>query len=126
MYIYAGLCADGEVRLQGGPNEFEGRVEICEGTQWVSLCSDSGWYTPEARIVCKQLGFDSSQNPIIDASSSLYGMGEESIFIASLRCPSESAPNVSVCEYNTSDSCSDTAGVLCAGECGYFITLCTL
>ena len=30
-------CVDGDVRLSGGPNEFEGRVELCEGGSWVQV-----------------------------------------------------------------------------------------
>ena len=49
-------CNNGDVRLVGGINELEGRVEICYNKMWGSLCHNS-WSTYDANIVCKQLGY---------------------------------------------------------------------
>lgn len=49
-------CADGDVRLAGGVNEFEGRVEMCYNKFWGSVCHSS-WTIPDANIVCKQLEY---------------------------------------------------------------------
>lgn len=46
---------DGEVRLVGGPNDFEGRVEVCLGGVWRRWCG-SGLVDTEAAVVCRQLG----------------------------------------------------------------------
>ena len=48
-------CKNGDVRLVGGINELEGRVEICYNKIWGSVCHNS-WSTYDANIVCKQLG----------------------------------------------------------------------
>ena len=47
----------GDVRLIGGSNEREGRVEVCIGKVWGTVCS-YGWSSSDARVVCRQLGFE--------------------------------------------------------------------
>ncbi len=52
----AAMCVEGEVRLQGSRNRYEGRVEVCRLEQWRTVCNQ-GWDTNEASVVCRQLGF---------------------------------------------------------------------
>ena len=49
-------CTDGDIRLVGGANELEGRVEVCYDNQWGTVCHDS-WRTSDATVTCVQLGF---------------------------------------------------------------------
>ena len=49
-------CADGDVRLVGGPNVFEGRVEICFDEQWGQVCGRE-WHKDDGEVVCRQLGY---------------------------------------------------------------------
>ena len=50
------LCLNGDIRLRGGTNLGEGRVEICNNNTWGTVCDDA-WGTPDANVACRQLGF---------------------------------------------------------------------
>ena len=51
-----GVCDDGDIRLVGGTNQYEGRVEICWNEVWGTVCDDF-WSTFDATVACRQLGF---------------------------------------------------------------------
>ena len=52
-------CNNGDLRLIGGSNSFEGRVEICWNNEWATICDDF-WDAGDASVVCNQLRYDTS------------------------------------------------------------------
>ena len=48
-------CNETDIRLAGGIGDMEGRVEICLGGSWGTVCDDL-WGTSDARVACRQLG----------------------------------------------------------------------
>ena len=49
------------MRLSGGRNYLEGRVEICMNNEWGTVC-DQMWNDTNTIVVCRQLGLKSSGN----------------------------------------------------------------
>jgi deleted-in-malignant-brain-tumors protein 1 len=52
------ICEDGDLRLIGRPSstQYEGRVELCYGEEWGTICDDF-WGDNDANVVCRQLGY---------------------------------------------------------------------
>ena len=42
-----------------GASSMEGRVEVCYGNEWGTVCQDL-WSTEDAVVACRQLGFPST------------------------------------------------------------------
>ena len=57
VYCYKKDCLSGSIRLTGGSNKQEGNVEICVDNMW-GLISEDGWSNVDAKVICKQLGYD--------------------------------------------------------------------
>ena len=63
MYLFSnadsttpvGNCDDEALRLVGGNNPLEGRVEICINNAWGTIC-DSTFNQDDADVICRQLG----------------------------------------------------------------------
>ena len=59
MYIYIDEtpCKEGDVRLFGGSSTENGRLEICHGNIWGTVCDD-GWNSKNGLVACRQLGYN--------------------------------------------------------------------
>ena len=52
---FSDLCINGHIRLAGGKEANEGRVEICSNGLWGTVW-DGGWDSLDAIVACRQLG----------------------------------------------------------------------
>ena len=53
--VTAKECSEHSVRLSGGGNRSEGRVEVCLEGLWSPVYANM-WDTRDASVVCRQLG----------------------------------------------------------------------
>ena len=58
---------DGEVRLVNGTTLQEGRLEICINSNWSTVCDDM-WGNADARVVCRQLGYNENGKSALNSS----------------------------------------------------------
>uniref|UniRef100_A0A1X7VUU2 SRCR domain-containing protein n=1 Tax=Amphimedon queenslandica TaxID=400682 RepID=A0A1X7VUU2_AMPQE len=110
-----GGCIDGSIRLVGGTNSKEGRVEVCSGGVWGTVCDDF-WDNTDASVVCKQLGYYSGTA----FGSAYFGQGTGSIVMDNVHCNGTES-HLKNCTHITEQNCNhnEDAGVkcvLCADE----------
>ncbi|XP_071476125.1 neurotrypsin-like [Diadema antillarum] len=103
---------DFPIRLVGGASDSEGRVEIFYDNQWGTVCDD-GWTNVEARVVCRQLGYNTFSTAVRGA---FYGQGRGPIFLDDVNCFGWES-SLSECSSNDiyDHNCghNEDAGVMC-------------
>ncbi|XP_072024719.1 scavenger receptor cysteine-rich domain-containing protein DMBT1-like [Amphiura filiformis] len=108
-------CSNAGIRLVGGLNEFEGRVEVLYNGIWGSVCDD-GWDLNEASVACRQLGFDKAVGA---PTSAFFGESSGPILLDQVEC-SGTESGLTTCNRNPwgVHNCqhAEDAGVICQRE----------
>ncbi|XP_072021383.1 uncharacterized protein [Amphiura filiformis] len=80
--VTCGKPEDGAVRLVGGKDNTEGRVEVFHDDVWGTICDDE-FGIKDAHVICRQLGFDYANRAF---GSAAFGEGLEPTWIDDLEC----------------------------------------
>lgn len=127
-------CTTGDIRLVGGPNDYEGRVELCYNHMWGPI--DHFYNQNTANVVCRQLGhqptgslayggiFHFACNVYVGGMSvanSFYGTGPNPFIPLEIWCQSNGYDSLLDCNYyhyveswHAGDA--SAAGVTCLGK----------
>ena len=122
---------EGALRLIGGHTETVGRVEVCSGGVWGTVCDDL-WDTPDAQVVCRQLGYSTiggytvmcfakmqkydRSTGVIARTAAYYGQGAGVTLLDDVQCGGTEL-KLTDCSHVTNKVCahSKDAGVDCPG-----------
>ncbi|XP_019857973.1 PREDICTED: deleted in malignant brain tumors 1 protein-like [Amphimedon queenslandica] len=106
-------CIDESVRLVGGSNSLEGRVEVCSSGSWGTVCDDYLDYR-DATVVCRQLGYEFGTA----FSFAYFGQGTGSIVMDNVICTGSESYLIN-CSHTTNHNCghSEDAGFKCSYAC---------
>ncbi|XP_041475667.1 deleted in malignant brain tumors 1 protein-like [Lytechinus variegatus] len=110
---YSGINPDPlQVRLAGGLNDAEGRVEVLHDGSWGTIC-DNYWDLRDARVVCRMLGFDGALEA---PRSARFGQGSGRSLLNGVGCDG-TEDNLADCAHAGFGrySCSH-AGAICYSE----------
>ena len=71
IHPHADTPSSSEIRLVGGRNQYEGRVEVNRSGEWQTVC-DYLWDIAEAEVVCRWLGYGYA---ILAIQGAAFGQG---------------------------------------------------
>uniref|UniRef100_A0ABI7X2S7 SRCR domain-containing protein n=1 Tax=Felis catus TaxID=9685 RepID=A0ABI7X2S7_FELCA len=116
LAIYTGpgiLGSFSRVRLVGGDHRCEGRVELQQDDEWVTVCDDY-WNMDSVAVLCRELGCGAARKTM---SGTVYGPvtpKDQKVFIHSFRC-NGIEESLSQCEREDAIGCShvEDVGVVC-------------
>ena len=129
----------GDIRLVNGQNKFEGRVEVCQGGQWRTVCNRK-WGNTEAEVVCRRLQFSGNlerkiikfistglhvQNSIAhkERDTNVFGEGSGQIVEVEWDCKGGEASLLDCPREPRDCNHNRDAGVYCFGKTNQYTTI---
>ena len=113
-----------DVRLVGGEEKTEGRVEIFYQGEWGTVCDDF-WDLKDATVVCRQLGYPAA---IRKSTFAEFGQGSGPIHLDNVNCQGDEAI-LRLCDANDFgvNDCGhdEDAGVVCSGKFKELLHFCS-
>ena len=110
------VCETGTVRLVNGAAENLGRIEICFGNVWGTVCDDQ-FDRNDAIVACRQLNYTNYEQSIA-VGRGFFGRGLGAIHLDELRCTGTET-RLADCAHggvgNHNCGHSEDAGVVCVG-----------
>ena len=123
MYVFSALLLpvdntstplrdSSDIRLVGGRNQYEGRVEVYRSGEWQTVCDDS-WDIKEAEVVCRQLGYGYA---ILAIQSAAFGRGTGGQWQRRWSCSGNEVSLDGCSSTSTFCSHSEDASVICSSN----------
>lgn len=104
------------VRLSGGFNSYEGRVEVFHGGRWGTVCADN-WRIEEAMVVCRQLNLGYGSHAV---TQNYFGATNLRVIMSGVICRVDEI-SIYNCQHDpwqnaTCSKSNKLAGVICTDE----------
>ena len=64
-------CEHGDIRLVGGSDPYQGRIEVCVNNAWGTVCNKQ-WSFAEGSVACRRLGLQLFGKEVINQSCGAY------------------------------------------------------
>ncbi|KAI0222989.1 Neurotrypsin, partial [Lamellibrachia satsuma] len=106
------------VRLVGGYNEREGRVEVYHNGVWGTICDDS-WDRKDANVVCMMVGFQGEARAYTKSKPFGSAPASRKIWLDGVQCDGNEL-SIATCRHEgwgvTNCNHEEDAGVSCLGD----------
>ena len=115
-----------QVRIRGGANHLEGRVEVFNDGIWGTVCAE-GWGIEEAMTVCRQLNLGYASEAVTEQN---FSRTDLEVIMSGVQCHINDI-SIYHCEHDEwkNTTCSDkkkSAGVVCVSGKTFTLFACSV